>query len=493
MKTLATLVLLASSAFAQTAPASCSNATLSLIRSLTLTGRNVNTSGVVTGVFQAVGSAAFDGNGNVTFALNTSSGSAVTWTGNYTLGANCVGTLNVSAGDPGAQFTLIAYASGDNFTLTGYDTNFVYTGSGGTPPSDCLAASLSGAYAFTGTGFEFFNGSALAGPAVLGGVNAISGLLQFDGVSALTANWTVSTSSASTPDSLTGTYTPGNACTATGTLSDSSGTSYNVAFAITSDNAANFDVLIANAATEPTTISVIGAGHSTFTNPGLAVELAAGAGLPVPPGSLFSIYGSNMTSGQGQATGFPLPTKVQNATVTINGEAVPLYYVDKTLINAQMPLDVTPGVATLVVSLSGTPSNSVAVNVSPTAAPGVFIYGNNHTVAQNLPSYTENSESASAPVGSTIVVYFTGGGPVEGQGSLQSGQATPAAQFGITEDYSITIGGVQANIDYIGLVPTAVGGFYQANVVVPQVSSGDHPLILTINGKASNTSTISIK
>jgi len=493
-KTLATFLLLASSAaFAQTTPTSCSAATLSLIRSLTLTGRGVNANGVLITVFQAVGTAAFDGEGNVTFNLNTSTGTAATWGGTYTLGANCLGTLNINTGDPGAQFTLIAYDSGDNFTITGQDNNLVYAGSGGTPPDNCLPATFSGAFAFTGNGFEFLNGSALAGGPVIGAVNSISGLLQFDGVSAVTANWTLSTSSASTSDTLSGTYTLGNSCTATTTLTDSAGISYNVTFSISSDNAANFDVLIANAATAATTISVTGTGHATFTNPGAAVELAAGAALPVPPGSLFSIYGSGMSTGQGQATGFPLPSKVQNATVTVNGETVPLYYVDKTLINAQMPLDVTPGVATLVVTNGATVSNSVAINVSPTAAPGVFIYGNNHTVAQNLPSFNENSESEPAPVSSTIVVYFTGGGPVQGQSALATGKATPATQFPITEPFTVTIDGVGATVDYIGLVPTTVGGFYQANVVVPQVSSGDHPLVITINGKASNTTTISVK
>jgi uncharacterized protein (TIGR03437 family) len=184
---------------------------------------------------------------------------------------------------------------------------------------------------------------------------------------------------------------------------------------------------------------------------------------------------------------------IESASVTVNGEPVPLYYVSTGLINAQLPLDIQPGVATLVVKNGPAVSNSVAINVSGTAEPAVFVYGTNHAVAENLPSYAENSDSVPIAVGGEIVVYFTGGGPVVGQSSLVTGGETPALQFPVTEAYSATIAGVTANVLFVGLVDDSVGGFYQANIVVPKVASGDRNLVLTIGGKASNVTVVSIQ
>ncbi len=165
------------------------------------------------------------------------------------------------------------------------------------------------------------------------------------------------------------------------------------------------------------------------------MELAAGSSLTTPPGSLFSIYGTGLSTGTNQATGFPLPPTLASATVTVNGENAPIYSVNNTalgtegLINAQMPLDIQPGVATVVVKNGTTTSNSVAITIPATAVPGVFVNGNNHAAARNFPDYSVNSASAPAAVGSIVVVYFTGGGPVQGQSSLVTGQATPDSLF----------------------------------------------------------------
>jgi uncharacterized protein (TIGR03437 family) len=484
MKTLfAGIFLMASAALAQ-GPVTCSTATLTGTHSLVLNGRDVLPSAAITKAYLSVGTATFDGSGNFTMTLSANTAGAAAgsrnWSGTYTLPSNCLGTMTVINGNL-ALFTLIPFNNGNSFTITGGDATFTYTGTGSPEPAACVAASFSGAYTFTGNGYSLATGA-------INGVNTISGLLQFDGVSAVTANWTVSSGTTSAANTLTGSYTLNASCTATATLTDSGGVVYILNMAMTAANAADFGMTIAS----PTAL-ISGNGHSTFTNPGLAVELAAGAGLPVPPGNLFSIYGSGMSTGTGQLTGFPMPFNIAQASVTVNGEAVPLYFVSSSLINAQMPLDIAPGLATLVVKNGNTPSNAVAINISATAVPAVFIYNTNHAAAQNLPLYSLNSDSNPAAVGDEIVVYFTGGGPVQGQASLLTGHATPAAQFPVTEPYTVTIAGVQATVDYVGLVPTAVGGFYQANVFVPKVAAGDRNLVITINGKASAATTVSVK
>jgi uncharacterized protein (TIGR03437 family) len=476
-------ILLASAALAQTAPPTCSNATLSGTHGLSLGGHDILSSGGISKVYLANGLATFDGNGNFTFNLiantNAAAGATVKWTGTYSIPSSCMGTLTVVS-PLVAAFTLIPYNSGKNFSLTGEDGTYAYTATGYPQPAACLTSTFSGPFGFNGNGYSLSSGA-------IAGVNNITGQLQFDGVGAVSGSWSVNTSGTSTPVTVTGTFTA-NGCQASGAVKDANGNTYALNLVPTTLTAADFTLTIASPAFTFNTN-----GHAPFSNPGAAVELAAGVSLPIPPGSLFSIYGSDLATGQGGATGFPLPIKVESASVTVNGESVPLYFVDSTLINAQMPYDVTPGLATLVVTNGTTVSNSVAINVSATAAPGIFIYATNHAVAQNLPSYVENSSNAPAPIGSTIVVYFTGGGPVTGQSSLTKGQPTPAADFPVTESYSATIGGVNANVVFVGLVPTAVGGFYEADITVPQVPSGEQKLILTINGAASNTTTVSIQ
>lgn len=491
---LAGVVLFSSAAFATTsAPVTCSGSTLNGTFSLVLTGRDVLPSAALTKVSLGVGTAKFDGAGNFTSTMTVTTGAATAatqnWAGTYNLPANCLGSLTITVGDVGL-FTLIPYNNGNNFTLTGQDGTYEYTGSGAPQPASCIAATLSGPFVLTANGFAFSSGA-------VSGVNAISGLLQFDGVSGVTANWTVSTGSSSSTDSLTGKYTMSNVCTASATLTDSSGVSYSLNLSLTTADGANFGMVLANPNTAFT-----GSGHATYTNPGLAVELVAGVGLPTVPGSLISIYGTNLASGTGQLTGLPLPGTIQKASVTVsqtvgqtvNTETVPLYFVSSGLINAQLPLDIAPGVASLVVTNNGVASNAVAINVSATAQPAILIYSTNHAVAQNLPSYVENSASNPAPVGSQIVVYFTGGGPVTGQSALHTGGETPLQQFPVTEAYSATIGGQPANVVFCGLVEESVGGFYQANIVIPSgTPSGNATLVLTIGGKASNTTNISVK
>jgi uncharacterized protein (TIGR03437 family) len=76
-------------------------------------------------------------------------------------------------------------------------------------------------------------------------------------------------------------------------------------------------------------------------------------------------------------------------------------------------------------------------------------------------------------------------------GPLTTGAASPAGQSPVTGPYTITLGGVNAVVNYVGLTPGLVG-LYQANFVVPQVTAGNHPLVLTISGQASNSPVMSV-
>lgn len=460
----------------------CTAATLSGTYSLNLSGRAFSSTLALTNAYQAVGTITFDGVSAVTATLtansNQAAGTSQTLTGTYALPSTCVGTLNITKGDV-ASFTLIPFNTSHNFILTGTDATYLLTGNGSPQPVACVASTVSGAYVFSGNGYVIAAGAVT-------GANDISGLVQFDGAGGITGNWATTTSTGSTQDTVSGKYTMSAACVGSATVTDPAGVGYTLTFAPTTADGANFTLVGATS-----TDIFSSTAHSTFTNPGLAVANAAGISGGTPPGSLFSIYGTGLATGTAQPQSTTYPTTLGGASVTVNGESAPLSYASPTQVNAEMPLDITGPVATVVVKVGTASSNAVAAAAPVTAVPGIFISGANRAIAQNYPSYVTNSPSAPAPAGSVVIVYFTGGGPVQGGSVLQTGHAAPNQIFPVTETVSATIAGVAATVDYAGLTPGFIG-LYQANLVVPKVATGDQHLIITIGDTATPFALLSI-
>ncbi len=160
----------------------CNSASLSGVYAVSITARQVTASGTFTGVLQANGSANFDGLNTVTISLVANTGQAVaaplTWSGTYSVQANCAGVINITTGGS-ATLNLAIYQVGlspitFDFLLSGSDANYTYSGTGNTQPAGCSASTFSGVYTFNGTGF------ALTGTSVSGVENG-TGVLQFDG------------------------------------------------------------------------------------------------------------------------------------------------------------------------------------------------------------------------------------------------------------------------------------------------------------------------
>ena len=226
-------------------------------------------------------------------------------------------------------------------------------------------------------------------------------------------------------------------------------------------------------------------------NAGGVANSASGA-TSVTPGSLASVYGSYFTSSTAQASA-PLPTKLGGVSVTVNGVPAPISYVSPTQINFQVPWSTRTGSATVTVSQAGAPGNTIAVPVVA-AAPGLFLTGAGTAAAQNYPDYSLNTSSNRIAAGGTIVAYLTGIGPVLPSGVIADGAATPASPyFNAALGCGATIGGITAQVGFVGMTP-GYAGLAQANVSVPAaVKSGSNPLVVTCNGQASNAAAISVK
>src|SRR6516225_7079754 len=113
-------------------------------------------------------------------------------------------------------------------------------------------------------------------------------------------------------------------------------------------------------------MAVAGYAQSPVVNNGGVINAANGI-TPVTPGSLVSIFGTNLASGLAQANSIPLSTTLNGVSVTFNGVQAPLLFVSGGQINAQLPWNVlssgTAGSATVVVTRDGSVSAPQSLQV----------------------------------------------------------------------------------------------------------------------------------
>ncbi len=458
---------------------------------LQLSGRAISSTGNFGGSFQGIGMVTADGQGNITmtgtYNTNAVTGKPFTYSGTYTLQSNCSGTITLTSGSS-ATFTLVVWSNGTQFDIAGSDGTYIYTGSGtSTVPPACATSTLSGPYTFNASGFT------LSGTTQNGAADE-TGVLQFDGQGNVTATFSDSSGGTSPSNiSASGTYSVTSSCQATATLTESGagGKTDTLNFVIESPYGQNALLLAANSAFVRT-----GAAHSASSNPTQSIaNVASGAVNYTPAGSAFVLYGVGLATGETQAATLPLQTTLRATTVTVNGEPAPLYYVNTGQIDAQMPWDIPGGTVAAVVVKNGTAtSNATAVYVPATGTPGISVYSNNRAVVVNVDG-SVNSGSAAAAVGDEVVAYFTGGGPVQNASAQVTGHAAPSglspATAYVSGNYSITVGGQQAVVKYIGLTPGSVG-LYQANFIVPQIAKGTYPVVITLAGQSSNSPVMTV-
>lgn len=234
--------------------------------------------------------------------------------------------------------------------------------------------------------------------------------------------------------------------------------------------------------------------------PGTVISASGfGAFTSVAPGSWIEIYGSNLATKTRQWTaadfkGVNAPTSLEGTSVTIDGQAAFVAYISPTQVNALVPSNVGTGPQQITVRTAAGVSAPYLLNVNRTQpglwAPPSFklgarfyagaLFGDFATFA--LPTGAiAGVNSRPARPGETIILYGTG-----------FGEVTPSVEAGVivqqnnalTTPIQIFVGGIEAQVPYAGLAPTAVG-LYQFNVVVPNVASGDAvPLTFNLGGTA---------
>jgi uncharacterized protein (TIGR03437 family) len=209
---------------------------------------------------------------------------------------------------------------------------------------------------------------------------------------------------------------------------------------------------------------------------------SAGNGVgAVAPGSIISVYGTNLAAVAEVASQNPLPRVLAGSRILINGLLAPLLSSNPGQINAQVPDQTQIGIATVVAMREGSVSAPAALQVQETA-PGIFAAFNQDG--------TPNGTAHPAAPGSTLLLFATGLGPT--RPSVPTGVAAPAG-LTITDivPLSATIGGASAAVQSAGLAPAMVGVF-NVTLTVPDQPPGNYPLVIEAGGVASNSLTVNV-
>jgi uncharacterized protein (TIGR03437 family) len=220
----------------------------------------------------------------------------------------------------------------------------------------------------------------------------------------------------------------------------------------------------------------------------------------VAPGSLASIYGSNLTGTTEQAASNRLPTRIADEQLTVNGIAAPQIYASPGQINFQVPFDAAPGQGTLVYSSGALTSNPVPVTVVP-FAPEIFtipaVSPNQGAVliaGTGILAATTGTVANARPAiaGEYLSIFCTGLGATTP--AVATGVPVSSGSLPITQERPVvTLDGVPVETAYSGLAPQ-YPGLYQVNVQIPAgTATGDAvALQLTIGGVPSNSVTVAI-
>jgi uncharacterized protein (TIGR03437 family) len=237
-------------------------------------------------------------------------------------------------------------------------------------------------------------------------------------------------------------------------------------------------------------IDVCGAPPTLST--GGIVNGASSATGPLSPGEIVSLYGSGMgppSPADLTINGFGLvDTLLAGTRVLFDGVPAPLAYTSSGQVNAVVPYATAGKSATQVqVEYLGQRTAPASFPITPTS-PGIFKLGDaggGVGIWVFNQDGTLNSPGNPATAGSIVVFYATGGGQTDPPGV--DGSFATAPYPVPTQNVSVAIAGVKADLVYKGAAPLEIAGLLQINAVVPTglALSDMAQLVLTIGSASS--------
>jgi uncharacterized protein (TIGR03437 family) len=221
------------------------------------------------------------------------------------------------------------------------------------------------------------------------------------------------------------------------------------------------------------------------------VNAASNQAGAVAPGEIVAIYGTGLgpavpRSLQLSASG-TVDTAAGDTKVFFNGIPAPVLFTSQGQVNVVVPYAVSRVSSVSVqVSCLGVLSNSITIPVQA-SVPALFTAngsGSGQAAAGNQ-DFSINSTANPAARGSIITLYATGGGQTNPVGS--DGKVGVAPLPAPVQNVRVTIGGVDASVQYAGGAQGLVAGVMQVNVVVPpQITpAAAVPIVLSVGGATS--------
>jgi uncharacterized protein (TIGR03437 family) len=215
----------------------------------------------------------------------------------------------------------------------------------------------------------------------------------------------------------------------------------------------------------------------------VAVNSASFApGAPVAPGSIASLFGKITGSQTTAAQSYPLPRKLGETEVLVDGKAVPLYYASPGQVNLQVPAAQAAGQALAEVRVAGQVIARAPLTVIPNA-PGIFAVTNQDGRL--------NAPAIPAHRGQILHIFGTGAGAVTP--AIDDGVAAPAQPLSIgLVPPNVFLGPRQLVVQFSGLAPGTAGG-WQIDVLIPGDSpTGNSLPLVVVNGATSNPIPIAV-
>jgi uncharacterized protein (TIGR03437 family) len=202
------------------------------------------------------------------------------------------------------------------------------------------------------------------------------------------------------------------------------------------------------------------------------VNAASLSSLSVSPGSIITIFGTQLTTSVAATSNVQTPpTTLGGVTVSIGGSAAALFYVSPTQINAVVNAATPSGTENVVVT-SATGTRTGTLTIDGNAPPGLFSLfgtGTRDGAMLNAITFLLGDFSTRTADSSTFLALFATG--------LNTAPAP-----------TVTIGGVPVTVTFFGAAPCCAG-LQQINVMLPDslAGAGRVPVVVTSAAHSSNT------
>jgi uncharacterized protein (TIGR03437 family) len=213
----------------------------------------------------------------------------------------------------------------------------------------------------------------------------------------------------------------------------------------------------------------------------------------VAPGSLVSIFGSNLGSSATFST-TPLPTILGGTCVTLNNAAIPLELTSSGQINAQIPVNLAAGKYPLVVRSIANLNSSASTTVTVAKyAPAVFVSNSGQAAIVKASDGSLVNANNPATRDEDLVIFGTGLGTTTG-GPVANGNPAPSSPLAVTAQVQVFFGNPSYSqspmiVQWSGLVPGFIG-VNQINIRVPgtHMNGNSLPVTIKIGGVSSPAS-----